>query len=128
VDAQDKPVTVVDLTDLRATDANLDWPESLANLRPSRPPKPATPHDYQRDAIRDVVKGFQSADRGQLIMACGTGKTLTSLFIKENLAAERTLVLVSSLSLLKQTLRVWMVNRRNDFDRAATQSVTVTKR
>ena len=49
-------------------------------------------------------------------MACGTGKTLTSLFIKEKLAAERTLVLVPSLSLLKQTLRVWMANRRNDFD------------
>ena len=49
-------------------------------------------------------------------MACGTGKTLTSLFIKEKLAAQRTLVLVPSLSLLKQTLRVWMVNRRNDFD------------
>ena len=116
VDAQDKPVSAVDLTDLRATDAYLDWPESPANLRPSPPPKPATPHDYQRDAIRDVVKGFQSADRGQLIMACGTGKTLTSLFIKEKLAAQRTLVLVPSLSLLKQTLQVWMVNRRNDFD------------
>ncbi len=116
VDAQDKPVSAVDLTDLRATDAYLDWPESPANLRPSPPPKPATPHDYQRAAIRDVVKGFQSADRGQLIMACGTGKTLTSLFIKEKLAAQRTLVLVPSLSLLKQTLQVWMVNRRNDFD------------
>jgi predicted helicase len=116
VDAQEKPVTALDLTDLRAADAYLDWPESPDNLRPSRPPKPATPHDYQRDAIRDVVKGFKISDRGQLIMACGTGKTLTSLFIKEKLGAERVLVLVPSLSLLKQTLRVWMVNRRTDFD------------
>jgi predicted helicase len=30
--------------------------------------------------MKDVVKGFKNADRGQLIMACGTGKTLTSLF------------------------------------------------
>jgi len=116
VEAQEKPVTALDLADLRAADAYLDWPESPDKLRPSRPPKPATPHDYQRDAIRDVVKGFKIFDRGQLIMACGTGKTLTSLFIKEKLGAERVLVLVPSLSLLKQTLRVWMVNRRNDFD------------
>ena len=70
--------------------------------RRGRPNRPA-PHDYQREAINDVVKGFATADRGQLIMACGTGKTLTALFITEKLAAERTLVLVPSLSLLKQT-------------------------
>ncbi|BBY41780.1 DEAD/DEAH box helicase [Mycolicibacterium celeriflavum] len=116
VDAQEKPVTALDLTDLRASDGYLDWPESPDKLRPSRPPKPAAPHDYQRDAIRDVVKGFKISERGQLIMACGTGKTLTSLFIREKLGAERVLVLVPSLSLLKQTLRVWMVNRRTDFD------------
>ncbi len=116
VDAQEKPVTALDLTDLRAADAYLDWPGSPDKLRASRPPKPATPHDYQRDAIREVVKGFKTTDRGQLIMACGTGKTLTSLFIKEKLGAQRVLVLVPSLSLLKQTLRVWIVNRRTDFD------------
>ena len=48
-------------------------------------------------------------------MACGTGKTLTSLFIKEKLTAQRTLVLVPSLSLLKQTMRVWSANRRDEF-------------
>lgn len=42
-----------------------------------------------------------------MIMACGTGKTLTAWFITEKLAAERTLVLVPSLSLLKQTMREW---------------------
>jgi predicted helicase len=52
------------------------------------------------------VKGFQLADRGQLIMACGTGKTLTALFIAERLESKRTLVLLPSLSLLKQTLNV----------------------
>lgn len=116
VDAQDKPVAVVDLTDLRAADAHLDWPESPADLRAPRPPEPVTPHDYQLDAIRDVAKGFEHADRGQLVMACGTGKTLTSLFIKDELAAERTLVLVPSLSLLKQTLRVWMASAGGVFD------------
>jgi predicted helicase len=51
-----------------------------------------------------VRKGFESADRGQLIMACGTGTTLAALFINEEMGATRTLVLVPSLSLLKQTL------------------------
>ena len=50
-----------------------------------------------------VRHGFESADRGQTIMACGTGKTLTALFIAQQLAAKRTLVLVPSLSLLSDT-------------------------
>ena len=37
-----------------------------------------TPRDYQRIAVDKVIKGFKSSDRGQLIMPCGTGKTLTS--------------------------------------------------
>jgi len=48
--------------------------------------------------------------------ACGTGKTLAALFITEKLAAERTLVLVPSLSLLAQTLREWTANTRLGFD------------
>ena len=47
-----------------------------------------------------------------MIMACGTGKTLAALFINEKLAAERTLVLVPSLSLLAQTLREWTANTK----------------
>src|SRR5258705_13663533 len=63
-----------------------------------------------------VVAGFDQSDRGQLIMACGTGKTLTALFIAEELAAERTLVLVPSLSLLSQTLREWTAAADTKFD------------
>ena len=63
-----------------------------------------------------VVKGFDSHDRGQMIMACGTGKTLAALFINERLAAQRTLVLVPSLSLLAQTLREWTANTTTGFD------------
>jgi predicted helicase len=50
-----------------------------------------------------------------MIMACGTGKTLTALFIAQRLAAKRTLVLVPSLSLLTDTLREWTANAE-DFD------------
>jgi superfamily II DNA or RNA helicase len=113
INAQEKHVGFIGRADLLT--AALDWPKSPAVLRPAKPRKPAKPHDYQRDAIKDVVEGFATADRGQLIMACGTGKTLTSLFIKEKLAAERTLVLLPSLSLLKQTLSEWKANATTPF-------------
>ena len=45
-----------------------------------------------------------------MIMACGTGKTLTTLWIMEALEADRTLVLVPSLSLLAQTFAEWAAN------------------
>lgn len=49
-------------------------------------------------------------------MACGTGKTLTTLFIREKLAADRTLVLMPSLQLMKTTIGEWRRNKRVDFD------------
>lgn len=110
IDAQEKPVGLVGLSDLLTADVN--WPANPGQLRPSPPSKPAKPRGYQREAINAVVTGFGSADRGQMIMACGTGKTLTAQFIAEELHAQRTLVLVPSLSLLKQTMRVWQTQGR----------------
>ena len=107
---EDQDVLIIDREALQSTDPYLDWPDSPDDLRPARQTEPACPRDYQREAIKDVVKGFKTADRGKLIMACGTGKTLTALFIRDKLAAERTLVLVPSLSLLKQTMRVWQTS------------------
>jgi predicted helicase len=66
--------------------------------------------------MNKVVKEFRHADRGKLIMACGTGKTLTALFIREKLAAERTLVLMPSLQLMKQTIGEWTRNKKVEFD------------
>ncbi|MCS5515609.1 DEAD/DEAH box helicase family protein [Pseudomonas qingdaonensis] len=56
-----------------------------------------------------VAAGLKNAERGKLIMACGTGKTFTSLKIAERLAGKgkRVLFLVPSLSLLSQTLTEW---------------------
>ena len=112
----DLGIPFIGLTQLCEADDYLDWPSSPAALRPSKPPKAKKPWDYQRTAINDVVKGFKTGDRGQLIMACGTGKTLTAWFITERLKAERALVLVPSLSLLKQTMREWQIaNPKNPF-------------
>lgn len=76
-------------------------------------PKPVSinkPWDYQYKPIHHVINGFKNHDRGQLILPCGTGKTLISLWIKENLASKHTLVLVPSLALLKQIKNEWSAN------------------
>ncbi|GAB2561314.1 DEAD/DEAH box helicase [Nocardia heshunensis] len=114
INDQEKHVSFVGLSDLLTS--AVDWPSDPADLRPSPLPNPTTPRDYQQEAIHNVVGGFETADRGQLIMACGTGKTLTSLFIKEKLDAERTLVLLPSLSLLKQTMQVWRAHGMKAFE------------
>ena len=66
------------------------------------PIKKAEPWEYQLEAIAAVVNHFKDNERGQLILPCGAGKTLTSLLIKEALHATNTLVLVPSLALLRQ--------------------------
>src|SRR4029453_13283238 len=54
--------------------------------------------------------------RGQLIMACGTGKTLVALWLSEAMDAQRTLILVPSLSLLAQMLREGRANATRFFE------------
>ena len=65
--------------------------------------------DYQKKAITDVIEGFKQSDRGKLLMACGTGKTFTSLKIAEKIVGKggSVLFLVPSLALMSQTIREW---------------------
>jgi predicted helicase len=49
-------------------------------------------------------------------MACGTGETLTALWIAERLQSSLTLVLVPSLSLVQQNLAEWGRHSTEDFD------------
>ena len=81
-----------------------------------RAPSPKRPRPHQQEALEAVCRGFAEHDRGQLIMACGTGKTLVALWVMERLKAERTLVLLPSLSLLDQTLREWTANASRPFE------------
>ena len=64
---------------------------------------------HQKEALHDVREGLSEADRGKMIMACGTGKTFTSLKIAEDLAGQGglVLILVPSLALMSQTVREW---------------------
>ena len=101
---QEKPAGLLLRSQLALAD--VEWPRSPQDLAPAQPAR-KRPRPHQRTAVDAVVRGLGAADRGQLIMACGTGKTLVSCFLAETLAARRVLVLVPSLSLLSQTLREW---------------------
>ena len=71
--------------------------------------KKRTPRKYQEEAIQRVLEGFKTNSRGKLIMACGTGKTFTSMKIAEKMEGNNGFVmfLVPSLALLSQTLTDW---------------------
>lgn len=67
------------------------------------------PFEHQETAISKTHEYFKNYNRGKLIMACGTGKTFTSLKIAEQETNNNGLVLflVPSIALLGQTLREW---------------------
>ena len=71
--------------------------------------------DWQTKARIEVCKRFKNENKGQLIMACGSGKTITSLLIKEDMKAKRILYLLPSLNLINQTLREWVSFSRDYF-------------
>ena len=62
---------------------------------------------YQTQALADIKAALSSHDRGTVVMACGTGKTLVALWAAEQAGAQKVLVLVSSLTLMNQTLTEW---------------------
>ena len=96
--------------------SEVDFPSSLDDLYTGSRKLRRIPRDHQSEAIMNVVDGLKHADKGQLLMACGTGKTLTSLWIKEALGAGRALVLVPSLGLLSQTLREWTLSSQKNLN------------
>jgi superfamily II DNA or RNA helicase len=104
-DAQEKPVIRFLRSDFDKS--SLNYPADFSLLEQAKRKPCPVPRNHQTEAIVGVVQGLQSVDRGQLIMACGTGKTYVTLWIKEALGAQRTLVLVPSLGLLSQLLREW---------------------
>jgi predicted helicase len=105
---QQPPVTRLRVQDL--DDSPIDWSDFKIN-RPQdikfKPKKKLRPH--QDTALTDVQTGFKTADRGKLIMACGTGKTFTALKIAKATvpAGGNVLFLVPSISLISQTLGEW---------------------
>ncbi|WP_187933231.1 DEAD/DEAH box helicase [Helicobacter pylori] len=75
------------------------------------------PRPHQTEAIEKTKEYFSDPKntRGKLIMACGTGKTYTSLKIMEALDPKITLFLAPSIALLSQTFREYVQEKSEPF-------------
>lgn len=75
-----------------------------------KPTKPLSPRPHQKKALKDAVKHFEkeNEERGKLIFPCGAGKSLTGFWMTQQLKSKATLIAVPSLSLVKQTLEVYL--------------------
>ena len=138
---QDIPVTRINMHELEASP--VDWDKLLkgdtgkAALREGKQPR-----KHQLEAMNAAHEYFRVHDRGKLIMACGTGKTYTSLEIIEQETGGKGLILfmVPSIALLGQSLNAWMTDtkyrmkavcicsdskasKRNDFDNDETSII-----
>lgn len=114
LDNLDKDWHRISLSDLEKS--RIDWPsyfrDHTVKLQESKKLR-----DHQREALKAVKEGLAEADRGKLIMACGTGKTFTGLKIAEELGGKGKLILymVPSLALMSQTVREWKNDCSEDF-------------
>ncbi len=71
---------------------------------------PFKPREHQVKALNEAIKYFdeEGNSRGKLIFPCGAGKSLTGFWMTQELKSKATLIAVPSLSLVKQTLEVYL--------------------
>ena len=92
---------------------DLDW-DAFKEGKISKKREIFKPRKHQDEAIKACIEGFKDADRGKLIMACGTGKTLTSLrFAEKQCPKGFVLFLAPSISLVSQALNYWSSQAEN---------------
>ncbi len=65
------------------------------------------PLAHQKEALRNIQAALEKENRTTAVMACGSGKTLISLWLAEQRNAQSILVLLPSLALVRQTLHCW---------------------
>ena len=108
---QDVPVISLGLADLE--NSGVDWDKLDSGLygTSAKAGKFDGMLEHQERAVTAALEHFESHDRGQMIMACGTGKTFTSLKIAEKYTKGNgfVLFLVPSIALLNQTLNEWYI-------------------
>ena len=102
-----KSVPCIVLDREKLAQSSIDWSQYLKTGQVNVTKRSL--RSYQQTALQNVISGFKTHDRGKLIMACGTGKTYTSLKIAEAQTNNNgfVLFLVPSLALLSQTLSDW---------------------
>lgn len=91
------------------TDKDFTVIENWLKKKPKKR-EPLTPDLYQVEALTNIRAHLDKSDRGTVVMACGTGKTLVALWAVEQSKAKSILVLVPSLTLLQQTLEEWSIH------------------
>ncbi len=111
LEKQEKPVSCLCWSDLNHE--GLDWPRAIGDVVTPRPC--LVLRDHQQEAIQNILGRFQNENHGQLIMACGTGKTFTAISLSQEMQSSLTLVLVPSINLITQWLKEWGRNVRCDF-------------
>lgn len=119
------PVTRIGLSLLESAPVNWTSIEEGAHGTSARKKKyDLRPH--QVIAFKKAMEYYKNHDRGKMIMACGTGKTFTSLRITEGLLERNVppnrdypglvLFLAPSISLVGQTFREWLANSEKDIN------------
>lgn len=135
IEGQNVAVTRIGTEHLEASpiDWDIAWPQGDLKIDISK----SAPHSlrpHQQEAVDAVFRGLEAGnDRGKLIMACGTGKTFTSLKIAEQLCDRlngraKIVFAVPSISLLSQTLREWSAQCQHDMRAFAVCSDTKVSR
>lgn len=117
---QEIPVTRVNLRDL--TEAPVEWGKIEKGIHGENArAEKKTLKFHQKEAVQKAIDYYKEHDRGKLIMACGTGKTFTSLRIAEKQVGGNgtVLFLVPSIALLGQTLREWTADAREEINAIA---------
>lgn len=71
-------------------------------------PERKMPRPHQRDGVRRALRVLRNAERVQVTMACGTGKTLLGILVAEGLSPRIVVVLSPTIELLKQLGTSWL--------------------
>ncbi|WP_425330598.1 type ISP restriction/modification enzyme [Helicobacter pylori] len=114
-----KGIDIVEISEEDFIYSQIDWekfdPTQTQGELPLCDKKKPRPH--QIEAIKATKEYFSDPKntRGKLIMACGTGKTYTSLKIMEALEPKITLFLAPSIALLSQTFREYAQEKSEPF-------------
>ncbi|GAA9006176.1 DEAD/DEAH box helicase family protein [Helicobacter pylori] len=116
---KNKGIDIVEISEEDFIYSQIDWekfdPTQTQGELPLCDKKKPRPH--QIEAIKATKEYFSNPKntRGKLIMACGTGKTYTSLKIMESLDPKITLFLAPSIALLSQTFREYAQEKSEPF-------------
>ncbi len=116
---KNKGIDIVEISEEDFIYSQIDWekfdPTQTQGEIPLCDKKKPRPH--QTEAIKATKEYFSDPKntRGKLIMACGTGKTYTSLKIMEALDPKTMLFLAPSIALLSQTFREYAKEKSDPF-------------